>query len=417
MRLRTLLLIALAGFLSGCGIHPDVFKQQNMEQIAKRQTYGLSQQEGTATVRLFNGAYTGALQNGLFHGQGQFKWDSGHTYQGMYVNGQMQGQGTFTWPDGTRYVGTFSNGRRDGNGDIFWRDGSIFSGTFSSGNLVGEGTLRLRNKSSISGTFIQNNDETNTAGITTPESGKITFTDGTSFEGEIASNYPGIEGIYLTASGTLRQGSGTCYTESGTENCRFADGRRVDDLYLVRIERIKLQRMMAGAQQQKLTAQGARNDVPKSKIPQPIMNNSGRYMSPYTQDGVMADWCDMAINAKIGATAGGTAGAVAGGVAGNMIADQLLSNVPFGGLFGGIAGGIVGNQAGKAAGKSIALDAAGGIEKVRATSDMSFNNLRDMSIYLYAMHSNHQHYKAALEIAMEIYPELKDSYYGYISGY
>lgn len=416
MKFRLILMIVMTALLAGCGTHPDVFRKQNMEQIAKRKTYGRVQQEGTATVELFNGTYHGELKNGLFHGQGQFKWNSGHSYQGTYVNGKMQGQGTFTWPDGTRYSGMFGNGKRDGKGDIFWRDGRIFSGEFAGGNLIGKGEMRLRNKSKIAGAFSQDQYAVDTADIIMPSNGVITFPDGTKFEGDIVNNFPGLQGIYLSRHGALRQGKGKCYVETGIEKCRFVDGHRMDDLYLVRVERLKLQQMLEQNRKQKLVAQGARNDVPHNRIPKPIMNNSGRYMSPYTQDGVMTEWCDMAMSAKIGKVAGGTVGATAGAIAGKMVADKVLDNVPFGGLLGGIAGGIIGNEAGKKAGGAIGLQAAGGMEHVRATSDMSFNSLRDMSVYLYAMHSNHEHYQKALEITMEVYPELKRSYNGYIAG-
>ena len=46
--------------------------------------------------------------------------------------------------------------------------------------------------------------------------------------------------------------------------------------------------------------------------PDPIIGNSGQYMCPYTQDDVVAPWCDKAINASLGSTIGSVAGAYVG---------------------------------------------------------------------------------------------------------
>jgi len=130
--------------------------------------------------------------------------------------------------------------------------------------------------------------------------------------------------------------------------------------------------------------------------PQPILGNSGQYMCPYTQDGVMAEWTDKAINAKIGSRVGQMAGTYAG--------QKALEQVPF-------VGGFIGSHVGEAVGRKIAIESAGGMDYIKEKSDLSFNNIGDMSVYLYVKHSNHPHYQDALDAAMEIYPELKKEYY------
>lgn len=134
--------------------------------------------------------------------------------------------------------------------------------------------------------------------------------------------------------------------------------------------------------------------------PQPIQGNTGKYMCPYTQDGVLAEWTDKAINAKIGGAVGQYAGTFAG--------QKALEQVPF---VGGFLGGKVGEQAGKA----IAIKMAGGMDYIKKTSDLSFNSIDDMAVYIYVAHSNHEHYKEALSATYEIYPELKQKYYVAIS--
>jgi len=129
--------------------------------------------------------------------------------------------------------------------------------------------------------------------------------------------------------------------------------------------------------------------------PEPIVGSTGKYMCPYTQDGVLAEWVDNAIQAKIGATIGWHAGTYAG--------QKAFEKVPF---FGGFLWGTVG----EAAGRAIAIEASGGWDFIRSTSDLSFNSIDDMAVYLYVTHSSHEHYNDALKATFEIYPQLKKRY-------
>ncbi|RUO78500.1 hypothetical protein [Pseudidiomarina taiwanensis] len=130
--------------------------------------------------------------------------------------------------------------------------------------------------------------------------------------------------------------------------------------------------------------------------PTPIEGNTGEYMSPYTSDGVLAEWVNNAVNAEMGATVGGMAGAYAG--------QKLAENIPF-------IGGFLGQELGNAVGREVALEMAGGEEALRDTSDISFNSLEEMSVWMYVNHSSHEHYADALESAMSVYPELRQIYY------
>jgi hypothetical protein len=130
-------------------------------------------------------------------------------------------------------------------------------------------------------------------------------------------------------------------------------------------------------------------------VPVPILNNSGTYMSPYTQDGVLAPWVDKAIKVKM-ASQGGA-------MVGSYVAQQALSQIPF-------VGGFLGDKAGGAAGRAIALQAIGGDEYLKSTSDISFNNMDDLAVYMFAKNSTHPAYSDALSSTMEIYPDLKEGY-------
>lgn len=129
---------------------------------------------------------------------------------------------------------------------------------------------------------------------------------------------------------------------------------------------------------------------------QPIEDNSGKYMSPITSDNLPAEWVDNSINAKIGAGVGAAAGAVVGA--------KLLENIP-------LVGGFLGSKVGDYAGRKIAISAAGGEEFIKESSDLSFNNLENMSVYLYASYGENPNYAQVVDAASEIYPELKQVNY------
>lgn len=130
-------------------------------------------------------------------------------------------------------------------------------------------------------------------------------------------------------------------------------------------------------------------------------DNRGEYMSPYTSDGVLAEWVNMGTSASIGSTAGSGVGAVAG----NMIADKALESVPFGSLIGS----VIGSQVGKEMGREAGISAAGGWENIRTTSDRSFDSLTDMARYLAQKYSNEPTYGDAIKVTIQVYPEFQSA--------
>lgn len=103
--------------------------------------------------------------------------------------------------------------------------------------------------------------------------------------------------------------------------------------------------------------------------PQPIPSSAGKFVSPYTSDGTVAEWVVKGRAAKLGGAVGSYAGQKAG--------EQALSVIP-------IFGGWLGSKAGNKMGREIALKWVGGEEAMRATSDLSFNSIDDLIVYLYA---------------------------------
>ena len=135
--------------------------------------------------------------------------------------------------------------------------------------------------------------------------------------------------------------------------------------------------------------------APTLMAPEPIDGNSGKYMSPYTSDEVVAEWVDKAINAKAGASVGGIAGRYAG--------QKAMENVPF-------VGGFLGKSVGESVGRNIALEAVGGESFIRETSDLSFNSVNDLALFLFVEHSHRENFADVLSATQEIYPELKNVY-------
>lgn len=130
--------------------------------------------------------------------------------------------------------------------------------------------------------------------------------------------------------------------------------------------------------------------------PEPIHSNTGKFMCPYTSDEVLAEWVDNAIKAKAAGSIGGAIGAYAGA--------KALEQIPF-------VGGFLGEKVGNKIGKEIAIKSAGGMEFITKSSDLSFNSMNDMSIYLYAKYSANEHYQDALNAVFSIYPEFKQGYH------
>lgn len=135
-------------------------------------------------------------------------------------------------------------------------------------------------------------------------------------------------------------------------------------------------------------------------VPKPIEGNTGVYMSPYTSDGVLAEWVNNSINRAVGSALGKTTGMLAGEA---LIGD----NIP-------VVGGWIGSSVGDSIGQKIAYEAAGGEQFIKQSSDISFNDLKSLTVYLYVNYSDTEHYGNAIKATIEIYPELKNKYQQYV---
>jgi hypothetical protein len=130
-------------------------------------------------------------------------------------------------------------------------------------------------------------------------------------------------------------------------------------------------------------------------VPEPISNSGGKYLCPFTSQGTLAPWATKGIEAMLGNTAGQWAGKQAG--------DQVASNIPF-------VGGVFGKEVEKESTKQATMLSVGGESYMRQTSDLSFNSVEDLAVYMFAKYSNHEKYTDVLAIAQEIYPDLKERF-------
>lgn len=139
--------------------------------------------------------------------------------------------------------------------------------------------------------------------------------------------------------------------------------------------------------------QSADHDFPLT-APDPRLDNEGGYLVPYKADGTLTDWGQRAMTARAGGAAGRAAGRRAGGL--------LASRVPGGGLFSG--------RVTEASGAAAAAQALGGWDEIRAQTELSFDDMDDLAVYLHVNYVGTADYDKALGATMELYPELKNGY-------
>jgi hypothetical protein len=132
----------------------------------------------------------------------------------------------------------------------------------------------------------------------------------------------------------------------------------------------------------------------QADAPKPIEGSTGKFMSPFTSDGVTAEWVTKSMKVE--------ASGKIGQAAGTLAAEHLLSNVPFAGMFAG--------DAAKKLARAAALKGIGGEEFLKSSSDLSFNTLDDMAAWMYAYHSSHEDYAKIVKATIGIYPDFARAY-------
>ena len=149
---------------------------------------------------LTEGHYEGPLVNGKPHGKGIFFWPGGVRYEGDFVNGVIEGYGRKTYIDGY-YEGEFHNNLRHGHGKNVQDDGVVVEGIFKEDKQTGHFHITGRNKNGLDYTF----DGECVDGSW--RSGKISWSNGESFEGNWVNGKWNGHGIHHYPSGDWFEGN------------------------------------------------------------------------------------------------------------------------------------------------------------------------------------------------------------------
>lgn len=142
--------------------------------------------------------------------------------------------------------------------------------------------------------------------------------------------------------------------------------------------------------------------------PTPIQGTAGKFMSPFTSDGVTAGWVTKSMQVQAAGAVGSMAGSYAGDKVANQAASHLASAVPIPGM--SFLAQKAGKAAGQAAGHGIALQAIGGEAFLKSSTDLSFNTLEDMAVFMYANYYSHADYQKIAAATAAIYPEFPTVY-------
>jgi len=91
--------------------------------------------------------YEGGFENGIMHGRGVMKFDSGDvcTYDGEWKEGDMHGKAVIKYVNGDVFEGEMENSKRSGPGKLTCANGDVFEGHFKLDLQEGAGNLKCRN--------------------------------------------------------------------------------------------------------------------------------------------------------------------------------------------------------------------------------------------------------------------------------
>lgn len=184
------------------------------------------------------------------------------------------------------------------------------------------------------------------------------------------------------------------------QNVRDAQGNTAKTLLAGRVQATAFKVVTAPVPQPPAAARHVTAD--RIKAPQPISGNGGKYMSPFTSNGALAMWVDGGRTSDHGSDVAGNVG----GAVGEHVGQKALEFIPFG------LGSFVGQQAGQATARAATQTTTElpSMEFVKANSDISFNTINELAVYMYVKDSGHAQYAHALSVAQKVYPELQQNY-------
>ena len=142
------------------------------------------------------------------------------------------------------------------------------------------------------------------------------------------------------------------------------------------------------------------------EIPEPRTDADGKYLSPYLADGSLAPWARKGLGSAAGA---------AGVVGGELLADEAAdaAGKALGKEIPGAAalGSLFGRKASKKLTDTATVKAIGGWDYIQSTSELSFDSVMDLAVYMHAKHATLDgEYPLVVAATMGVYPRLVGAY-------
>jgi|GEM_PF-690740 len=160
------------------------------------------------------------IQGDCKKGKGMFKFENGDIYEGEFIDSEITGKGKFVFNKGGYQEGFFYKSQLKGKGKTVHKDGSYQEGEFIDDKLEGYGTqFNIKDNSKIEGKFSK--------GELTDGYSKITYSNGSSYEGNLLNGNPNGYGSYIAELGDKyvgefkmgkREGKGTQYYKNGEKH-------------------------------------------------------------------------------------------------------------------------------------------------------------------------------------------------------
>jgi len=191
--------------------------------------------------------YQGNWVNDVRQGQGKLNWVSGAQYEGNWLNNNRHGQGRMVYDDGGIHEGTWINDKRNGPGKMVQSDGGIYEGNYEDDHLHGYGRFSYTDGSVYEGLWdssewyglgkfscstyvVEGNWEC--MGFNGIKEGKITYPNGTVYQGEISGFFPFGLGKMIYASGESLEGNWYAGTLNGFGKYIFQSGKRYEGQFI-----------------------------------------------------------------------------------------------------------------------------------------------------------------------------------------
>lgn len=122
---------------------------------------GVRHGEGSYTFQCGD-VYVGGFENGAFHGKGVYTTEAGDMYEGNFVNSQILGQGNATFastPNFSSYNGFWVEGMPSGKGKLTFDLGDYYEGQFERGRFHGRGLMVYTNGDAYDGNYVDGNPQ------------------------------------------------------------------------------------------------------------------------------------------------------------------------------------------------------------------------------------------------------------------